>query len=70
MEFNPITPGSTKKKKTFWAEKIFWDSKSEVEEMEDEAEDLETAGNGSESKGEDQAEEKTELTEVRLVCWG
>lgn len=36
--------------------------------MEDEAEDLETAGNGSESKGEDQAEEKTELTKVRLVC--
>ena len=27
----------------------------EVEEMEDEAEDLETAGNGSEPKGEDQA---------------
>ena len=28
---------------------------SQVEEMEDEAEDLETAGNGSEPKDEDQA---------------
>ena len=56
--FNPTTiTRFSPTKKCFPRQKMFG-CFVQVEEMEDEAEDLETAGNGSEPKGEDQADQQ------------